>query len=316
LLAPCVENDTISAMNSAVLYFASGDSFYSGAFLLSLAIIASPYLRRRWMLLSRNVASWIALAMMVMACPPFVWSVDVILLAAFSLWFIASNVAKPSEQWVRLRLTTATLLCILLLTFSAVELYHRRMPLITGAPSDHLVVIGDSISSGVGPRSPAWPTVLQQMTGTATKNLARQGAGVIEGRAMAESITAEDHLVLIELGGNDLLSGVPSVEFEHNLQLLLSNLTAPERTVVMFELPLLPNEIAYGQIQRRLASKYGVWLIPKRYFVQVIGGADATLDGLHLSQDGTRQMALLVAKVLSPLLKSYAHLDNSRLIGN
>jgi lysophospholipase L1-like esterase len=93
-------------------------------------------------------------------------------------------------------------------------------------------------------------------------------------------------------------------------------LTAPERTVVMFELPLLPNEIAYGQIQRRLASKYGVWLIPKRYFVQVIGGADATLDGLHLSQDGTRQMALLVAKVLSPLLKSYAHLDNSRLIGN
>jgi acyl-CoA thioesterase-1 len=303
-------------MTPAALYFASGDSFHFGAFLLLLAIVASPHLKHRWMLLSRNVTSWIALAMMVMACPPFFWGVDLILLAAFFVWFIASNTAKPSEMWLRLRLSAATALLISLLTLSALELSHRTMPVITGVASDHLAVIGDSISSGIDSRSPAWPAVMQQMTGIPVKNLARPGAGVAEGRAMAESITPEDRIVLIEIGGNDLLSCTPSVEFEHNLELLLAKLTIPGRTLVMFELPLLPNRIPYGQIQRRLASKYHVWLIPKRFFAAVIGGANATSDGLHLSPGGTRQMAMLVANALSPLLKSSAVLDNpDKIIG-
>jgi acyl-CoA thioesterase-1 len=290
-------------MNPVALYFASGDSFYVGALSLLLTILVSPNLKGRWMLLSRNVLSWVALAMMVIACPPFFWGVDAILLAAFFVWFIASNIADPSETWIGLRMTAAVALFIFLLVLSALEISHRRMPLITGVSSDHLAVIGDSISSGIDPRTPAWPTVLQQMTNIQVKNLARPGARVAEGQAMAEKITPEDRIVLVEIGGNDLLDGTPSVEFEHNLELLLSKLTLPGRTVVMFELPLFPNRIAYGQVQRRLASKYRVWLIPKRYFVEVIGGASATSDGLHLSQGGTRQMALLVAKVLSPVLK-------------
>ena len=128
---------------------------------------------------------------------------------------------------------------------------------------------------------------------------------------MAEKIAPGDRIVLVEIGGNDLLSGTASLEFERNLELLLSKLVLPGRTVVMFELPLLPNRIAYGRIQRRPASKYGVWLVPKRLLVEVLGGANATLDGLHLSQSGARQMALLVAKALSPLLKSSAFLPSS-----
>jgi acyl-CoA thioesterase I len=254
------------------------------------------------MLLPRNIVSWIALALMVMASPPFSWAVDVMFLAMFSLWFIASNVTKPS--WARLQVCAAIVLFLSVLALNASELAHRGMPLIAGTPSDNLVVIGDSISAGMDVHSPAWPTVFGQMTGIPVKNLARSGAGVVEGRAMAAQITPGDHLVLIEIGGNDLLSGVSSAEFGRNLELLLSKLATPGRTMVMFELPLLPNAIAYGRIQRRLASKYGAWLIPKHYFVEVLGGANATLDGLHLSQDGARQMALLVARVLSPVLKS------------
>jgi lysophospholipase L1-like esterase len=72
----------------------------------------------------------------------------------------------------------------------------------------------------------------------------------------------------------------------------------------MFELSLLPNKIAYGQIQRRLATKYRVLLIPKRFLVDVIGGANATSDGLHLSEAGARRMATLMAQALLPVLKS------------
>jgi len=165
------------------------------------------------------------------------------------------------------------------------------------------VVIGDSISSGIDPRQLAWSDVLQQMTGTSVKNLARPGAQTSEAQAMAKNITPEDRVVLIEIGGNDLLTGVPSDEFERTLDRLLSMVSAPGRTVVMFELPLLPSKIAYGQIQRRLAAKYGVYLIPKRFFANVISGADSTSDGLHLSDTGTRRMAALVARALLGVLK-------------
>jgi lysophospholipase L1-like esterase len=125
-----------------------------------------------------------------------------------------------------------------------------------------------------------------------------------EGLLIARGLTDGDHLVLIEIGGNDLLMGVSSDEYGKALDALLSKVAAPNRTVLMFELPLLPNKIAYGQIQRRLRAKHRVSLIPKRYFARVLGDANATTDGLHLSASRAHRMAALVAQVLSPLLKS------------
>jgi acyl-CoA thioesterase I len=296
-------------MNPVFLYFASGDSLYTGAGLLLLAVVTSRYLReRRWLRL-RNLAAWLGLALMVMACPPFSWVVDAILLAAFSLWLIAANqwLGWSGTEW---RSWSAAVLLVVVMTLTASELPRPRIPAIVGIPSDHLVVIGDSISSGIDLRVPAWPVVMQQSPNVPVKNLSRPGAQVAEGQDMAGRVTPDDRLVLIEIGGNDLLSGEPSTAFEKNLDATLSKLAMPGRTMVMFELPLLPHQIAYGQIQRRLAAKYGVWLIPKRCFVEVIGGANATSDGLHLSESGAHLMAILVAKALSPVLK--AHLAGTR----
>jgi lysophospholipase L1-like esterase len=61
-----------------------------------------------------------------------------------------------------------------------------------------------------------------------------------------------------------------------------------------------------------LATKYDVLLIPKRFLVDVLGGANATSDGLHLSEDGARRMATLVARTLSPVLKSPLVNSNAR----
>jgi acyl-CoA thioesterase I len=291
-------------VNPVVLYFASGDALYSGVFLLIAAVLASPFLRRRWMFITRNVAAWIALAFIVMACPPFFWGVDALLLALFLVWYVSANRRAASKVLARVRVIVSSGLCLSLLTLTALEFPHRRLPLITGVPSSRLVVIGDSISSGISQSVPPWPGILQEMTGIPVKNLAKPGATVWDGCTMAEKVSPEDHLVLVEIGGNDLISGTSSVEFERSLKLLLERLAMPGRTVVMFELPLLPDRISYGRIQRQLASEYGVWLIPKRYFAAVIGGAKATSDGLHLSQEGARQMALLVRTVLSPVLKS------------
>jgi acyl-CoA thioesterase I len=290
-------------VNPAVLYFASGESLYFGAVLLLLAVAASPYLRRSWLLRSRNIAVWLALAMIVMACPPFSWIIDAMFGVSFFLWFVAWN-KTPERCWTGLRVATMAVLLALLLALAVMELRHRTMPAIEGEPSDHLVVIGDSISAGLDARVSPWPVVMQRTAGVQVRNLSRPGATMADGLALADGVTHEDHLILIELGGNDLIAGEPSDVFARGLEALLAKLAVPGRTVVMFELPLLPPRIAYGQIQRQLAAKYGVPLIPKRYLTGVIAGKDATLDGLHLTDIGARRMALVVAQVLSPVLRA------------
>jgi acyl-CoA thioesterase-1 len=54
----------------------------------------------------------------------------------------------------------------------------------------------------------------------------------------------------------------------------------------------------WGVVQRRLAAKYGVTLIPKRVFVGVLTTGDATLDSVHLSQAGHQAMADRVWRLL------------------
>lgn len=290
-------------MNPGALWFASGDSLYAGAALLLLVICISPYLKHRWLLRLRNVGSLLALAIIALACPPFPWAVDVMFMTVFALWFVAWNQVTAGRIPMKLNIATAAALFVLLLILPSLELAHRTMPRIAGVPCDHLVVIGDSISSGIDSRVAAWPVVMQQMTGVPVKNLALPGAQTMEGLGMASKVTPEDRIVLIEIGGNDLLNGVPPQKFGQALEAILSRLVAPGRTIVMFELPLLPNTIAYGQIQRRLAAKYGIWLIPKRFFTYVIYGPNATVDGLHLSDVGAHRMAALVAHSLSAVLK-------------
>ena len=119
-------------------------------------------------------------------------------------------------------------------------------------------------------------------------------------KSQANQLPAEGGLVLIEIGGNDLLGETTSAQFERDLNQLLSQIRAPGRTLVMFELPLPPLCNEYGRIQRRLAARYGVRLIPKRVFISVLAGGGATLDSIHLSEAGHQQMADSVWAVIDP----------------
>jgi acyl-CoA thioesterase I len=186
------------------------------------------------------------------------------------------------------------------------EYFHRRMPKLPVQLDDHLVVIGDSISAGIGDSTPTWPAIMQRATGVEVKNYAKAGAGVADGLAMAERIGPADHLILIELGGNDLLSGEPAEIFSGNLEQLMMKIMAPGKTVVMFELPLIPTAVAYGRAQRRIAGKYGVVLIPKRFLAEALSGHDATFDGLHLTNAGAMRMATMVAEILSPAFRLHS----------
>ncbi|HWX54729.1 MAG TPA: GDSL-type esterase/lipase family protein [Verrucomicrobiae bacterium] len=289
-------------MGSVFLFLASGDSLYVGAALLLLAIAASRHSAPPWLLLLLRIISWFALAMMVMAAPPFAWLVDGIFLAAFGAWVLTSGQTVPLKQ-AKLHFAATVVLIALLTVLPAMEFSHRSMPIVAGERQDHITVIGDSISYGIGSKV-TWPSVMQETIGVSVNNLALPGATTADGIAMARKVGPEDRIVLVEIGGNDLLGGTPSNVFGDNLDAILSQVCKPGRTVVMFELPLLPHKIVFGHIQRRLSKKYGVYLIPKHFFTDVLGGPNATIDGLHLSDVGANRMADLVARALSPVLRT------------
>jgi lysophospholipase L1-like esterase len=108
--------------------------------------------------------------------------------------------------------------------------------------------------------------------------------------------------VLIELGGNDLLNRASATEFGNDLGKLLMALERPGRALVMFELPLLPGQFLMGRSQRSAARAHACYLIPKRFFASVFAGPEATIDGLHLSENGSRAMAQLVQDKVGTLL--------------
>jgi lysophospholipase L1-like esterase len=291
-------------MNPVVRFLAAGDCFYAGTALLAATVVASECLHHAWVRRTRNLAALLALIMIVLACPPFPWSADILFLAIFTLWCIAYSNVQLATRFHKPRTLTAVVLISQLVWLSAEELSHRALPVISGMPEDHVLVIGDSLSSGIDSRTRSWPLLMQESTGIKVTNLALAGAVTADARAMAERITPTDHVLIIEIGGNDLLSGIPARTFGNNLQAILSKASAPGRTVVMFELPpVLPQYTEYGQIQRRLAKQYKVFLIPKHFLIEIIGTPGATTDGLHLSASGAHQMAMLVTRVLAPVLR-------------
>jgi acyl-CoA thioesterase I len=239
---------------------------------------------------------------MIMASPPFPWIVDSIFVAAFFLWLVFASRKPDERRWLRVGASCFLIAVILLLTI--VELRQRRLPMVRSEANGNLVVLGDSISAGLGGSVPTWPEILRETSGIRVENLSKAGAMMIDGLAMADRVLPGDQIVVIELGGNDLIAGEPADAFAQALESLLKKLSASGRTILMFELPLLPQMVSYGRVQRRLAAKYGVALIPKRYFASVLSGKDATSDGLHLSDVGARRMAALVAGILSADAKS------------
>jgi acyl-CoA thioesterase I len=131
--------------------------------------------------------------------------------------------------------------------------------------------------------------------------LAVPGATLETAMYQANKITSTNVLILVEIGGNDLLGHTDSHTFYIQLDKLLAGLESKNSRVVMFELPLLPFWNSYGRDQRILAEKYSVTLIPKRYLVEAFSGKGNTIDGLHLTQKGHDELAGLVFKLLEIL---------------
>jgi acyl-CoA thioesterase I len=279
-------------MNWLVYHVASGHAFFSGVALIVVAAIASARSTRiaRRVVVLAFLVGVIAIAISSTALPYWVYGVA----GGFTLLWLVSAFVENWRRWARVSVVAAWAVA------AAVEVPYQVSPALVPAPSRSMTVIGDSVTAGMGDsdQSERWPALLAKEHGLIVQDISHPGETAASALKRAKSQQLQSPVVLLEIGGNDLLGDTTSVEFARDLDALLGYVSATGRQVVMLELPLPPFQIEFGRAQRSLARKYRVALIPKRVLLSVLAGKDSTVDTIHLTQAGHRTMAATMWKVV------------------
>jgi len=178
-----------------------------------------------------------------------------------------------------------------------------------------LVVFGDSLSAGYGlAQGQSYPDDLQRKLdaqGYAWRvvNLGISGDTTAGGLARVKTgVALKPALVLLELGGNDGLRGLPLTMTRENLEQMIVAFQRVGARVVLAGMTLPPN---YGPdyiqgfetIYSSLAAKYKLPLIP--FLLKDVATRDMRYfqrDGIHPTAEGAQIVANTVLRTLKPLL--------------
>jgi acyl-CoA thioesterase-1 len=292
-------------MSVIAFHFASGAAFFTGVVCLLVGTLAILLGVRRWNLLCGRILFVLGFfAVGTSATPLPVW-VYTLWVSSFLVWAgFRYRPAALSGRWRALPIAV-WMACILAATFW--ELCYQWPPSKPTGSWDKLIVIGDSISAAdFSEGGDPWPYLLARDHGIRVENLAFSGA---QAKSAAKHVAGKDlsrALVLLEIGGNDLLGETSKADFDRDLDQLLALVVRPDNAVVMLELPLPPLYNNFGAVQRRLSAKNHVHLIPKRYFADVIADPQNRVDGIHLSATGHQKMSDMIWHLISPSISHSA----------
>jgi acyl-CoA thioesterase-1 len=282
-------------MNWVIYFFGSGTAFFGGVIVLLAGVALAS--RGRWGRLASAPLALIGLTLIGLSATPLpYWFYAVTGLLSLG-WLLTERTkraaARKSQPWFRAAVV------LVWLVGCGMELPFHFIPTVPQGDHPRLTVIGDSVSAGLGDKGfRPWPDRIGEAWGIEVENRSRVGATVGSASRKVAQAPVREGVVLLEIGGNDLLGGTTSDDFERDLQALLQLTTGPGRQVVMFELPLPPFANGFGRVQRRLAEEYGVALVPKWVFLKVLTTDGATSDGIHLTDAGHELMEQSVWQLL------------------
>lgn len=285
-------------MNGLLYHIASGHVFFTGIGVIMIGVWAGSGSSVGSSARRTRLATWSlllgVLAVAISSTPLPGWVCAV--LAVVTVFWIVNRLIGKRLRW------TAWAVVAVWAFAAAIELPYHFLPRLSTASSPSITVIGDSISAGMGDsdRSVKWPDVLAAEHGLRVHDLSYPGAtaGTASKHASTQRITCP--IVILQIGGNDLLGGTSPDRFAQDLDGLLARVRASGRQLVMFELPLPPGMHQYGRIQRRLARKHHVHLIPKRVLMGILAAKDSTVDTIHLTPLGHQRMAARVWQIIRP----------------
>jgi acyl-CoA thioesterase-1 len=282
--------------------FISGRAFFYGIAACLLGCFLKLVFKRTLIQSLARIVLLAGVVLVVLSAAPFsLWMYGMFFALLAWAVFRLGNAGKPTKR--RIYLLPLLLLVAQSVLMAGIEIRSSMAPTIPLARSETLFVLGDSISMGADPPGKNWPQLLGDSAKLKVRSFSAGGAKVEDALVGARRINQDNALVILEIGGNDLLSGTSIPKFRKDLETLMALACGPRRIVAMVELPLPPFYNRYGMVQRSLAKRHGVTLIPKRFMADVMSAPGATVDGLHFSNTGH----ILFARMLFGML---AHSDS------
>ncbi len=177
----------------------------------------------------------------------------------------------------------------------------REVPLPKLAPADAIVAFGDSLTAGTGADRPgdAYPAVLGSLVGREVINSGVPGETSAEGLRRLPAVLAEHRpkLVLLCLGGNDILRHLDAKATARNLTAMVKLARAGGAAVVLIGVPdrRLLGGVAkyYSEIAKDLELPYeGVVMN------EVLRDARLKSDPVHPNSAGYRRIGERLAVLL------------------
>ncbi len=187
-----------------------------------------------------------------------------------------------------------------------------------GAPEDKrplIVTFGDSLSAGFGADpGKSYPDYLQHLIDRAKEkpykvlNAGVSGDTTTDGlERLPEILAMRPKIVILELGGNDGLRGLPPATTKANLEKIIQGLQSVNARIILAGMTLPRN---YGpeyihqfeQIYVQLANQYHLTRIP--FLLDGVAGHSNLMqaDGIHATAEGNKIVADTVYKYLQPIM--------------
>jgi acyl-CoA thioesterase-1 len=185
---------------------------------------------------------------------------------------------------------------------------HATRRAIASPTLPRIVAIGDSLTRGLGVAAEqTYPSILQRrLRNVEIVNVGLAGDTVVDMHSRTEELRVlEADLILLSIGGNDMVRGVPRSEIEATLRTLVMRLKPLTRRLILLGLEV-ESENPYRGMFFDVARETGVDLIPN--VLRGVHGVPEMLgaDGIHPNASGYARIAENVLYgVQAILLDSY-----------
>jgi acyl-CoA thioesterase-1 len=178
-----------------------------------------------------------------------------------------------------------------------------------------IVFLGDSLTAGLGLTRPdSVPALIQARLHQAGYRYDVVNAGV-SGDTSAGGLSRLDWsldgnvaVLVVELGANDGLRGLPVSQMQRNLEEIITRARQRGITVILAGMEAPPNYGAaytseFRQVYRDLADAHDVTFMP--FYLEGVAGNPGLnqSDGIHPNAAGSRVIARAVWQVLEPVLE-------------
>ena len=177
-----------------------------------------------------------------------------------------------------------------------------------------IVAVGDSLTAGLGlPQGEAFPAQLEAALKARGQAVSVVNAGVSGDTASAAlarldwAIPADASAVIVELGGNDALQGIPTEGIKSSLAKIIEQLQAKGLPILLAGMEAPPNMgkdyvTAFAAIYPDLATRYGLILYPFFLDGAVLDHGLMQGDGIHPNAKGVARIVELIMPKVDELL--------------